>query len=88
MLIYGINPVLEALKAGRVREVRIDGARRARAGDVCAAAAARGVPVRVVPAPDLVDPASAPLLAEPFASAYAVADAGPAAVDAAAAAAG
>jgi len=53
MLIYGINPVLEALKAGRVREVRIDGARRARAGDVCAAAAARGVPVRVVPAPDL-----------------------------------
>ena len=31
MLIYGINPVLEALQAGRVREVRVDGAPRATA---------------------------------------------------------
>jgi len=53
MLIYGINPVLEALKAGRVREVRVDAALRARARDVRAMADARQVPVRLVSAQDL-----------------------------------
>lgn len=53
MLIYGINPVLEALKAGRVREVRVDGAARNRLREVCAMADARGVPVRPAAAPDL-----------------------------------
>ena len=53
MIIYGINPVLEALKAGRVREVRVDGALRERVREIRALAEARGVPVRVVPARDL-----------------------------------
>jgi 23S rRNA (guanosine2251-2'-O)-methyltransferase len=53
MFIYGINPVLEALKAGRVREVRVDGALRERVREIRALADARGVPVRVVPAQDL-----------------------------------
>ena len=53
MLIYGINPVLEALKAGRVREVRVDGAVRERVRDVRALADARRVPVRVVTGQDL-----------------------------------
>ena len=53
MVIYGINPVLEALKAGRVREVRVDAAPRDRVREVRAAADARRVPVRVVPAQDL-----------------------------------
>ena len=53
MLIYGINPVLEALKAGRVREVRVDGAQRERVREVRALADARRVPVRVVTGQDL-----------------------------------
>ena len=53
MLIYGINPVLEALKTGRVREVRVDGAARERVREVRAMADARQVPVRLVQAPDL-----------------------------------
>ena len=53
MIIYGINPVLEALKAGRVREVRVDAAPRDRVREVRAVADARRVPVRVVPAQDL-----------------------------------
>ena len=53
MLIYGINPVLEALKTGRVREMRVDGAARERVREVRAAAEARRVPVRVVTAQDL-----------------------------------
>jgi 23S rRNA (guanosine2251-2'-O)-methyltransferase len=53
MVIYGINPVLEALKTGRVREVRVDAAQRDRAREVRAAAEARRVPVRPVPAQDL-----------------------------------
>ena len=53
MLIYGINPVLEALKAGRVREVRVDGAARERVRDIRALAEANRVPVRVVSAQDL-----------------------------------
>jgi 23S rRNA (guanosine2251-2'-O)-methyltransferase len=53
MLIYGINPVLEALKTGRVREVRVDGAARDRVREVRATAESRRVPVRVVTAQDL-----------------------------------
>jgi 23S rRNA (guanosine2251-2'-O)-methyltransferase len=53
MVIYGINPVLEALKAGRVREVRVDGAQRERVREVRALADARRVPVRVVTGQDL-----------------------------------
>jgi 23S rRNA (guanosine2251-2'-O)-methyltransferase len=53
MLIYGINPVLEALKAGRVREVRVDGAARERVREIRAMAEANRVPVRVVSAQDL-----------------------------------
>lgn len=53
MLIYGINPVLEALKAGRVREVRVDGARSDRLREIRAVAEANRVPVRVVSAQDL-----------------------------------
>ena len=53
MLIYGINPVLEALKTGRVREVRLDGALRDRVREIRTAADARGVPVRLVAAGEL-----------------------------------
>jgi 23S rRNA (guanosine2251-2'-O)-methyltransferase len=53
MIIYGINPVLEALKTGRVREVRLDGTARERVRDVRAAADARKVPVRLATAQDL-----------------------------------
>jgi 23S rRNA (guanosine2251-2'-O)-methyltransferase len=53
MLIYGINPVLEALKAGRAREVRVDAALRDRVREVRTMADARRVPVRVVPAAEL-----------------------------------
>jgi len=53
MLIYGINPVLEALKAGRVRDIRVDGARGDRLRGIRAMAEANGVPVRVVSAQDL-----------------------------------
>jgi len=53
MIIYGVNPVLEALKAGRVREVRVDGAVRERVREVRALADARRVPVRIVTGQDL-----------------------------------
>jgi 23S rRNA (guanosine2251-2'-O)-methyltransferase len=53
MLIYGINPVLEALKAGRVREVRVDGALRERVREIRAKSESMGVPVRTVSAQDL-----------------------------------
>ena len=53
MLIYGINPVLEALKAGRVRDIRVDGARRDRLREIRAIAEAHRVPVRVVSAQEL-----------------------------------
>ena len=53
MLIYGINPVLEALRAGRVTAIRVS----PRAGDRVSAALARaegqGIPVRRVQAVDL-----------------------------------
>ena len=50
MIIYGLNPVLEALRAGRVREVRIGGRSGDRMAHVVAEAGRRGVPVRQVPA--------------------------------------
>jgi 23S rRNA (guanosine2251-2'-O)-methyltransferase len=59
MIIYGINPVLEALRAGRVRELRVaGGAHRGGAHDrlqqVVTAAAEQGVRVRRVP-PDALE---------------------------------
>lgn len=50
MIIYGINPVLEALVAGLVREIRVAGRADQRVERLLVAAAARGVPVRRVPA--------------------------------------
>ncbi len=48
MIIYGINPVAEALPTGRVREIRVAGRGDDRIAKVLAAAAARGVRVRYV----------------------------------------
>jgi 23S rRNA (guanosine2251-2'-O)-methyltransferase len=48
MVIYGINPVLEALRAGRVKELRIDGRAGGRAAGLIEAAERAGVPVRRV----------------------------------------
>jgi 23S rRNA (guanosine2251-2'-O)-methyltransferase len=53
MIIYGINPVLEALRAGRVRELRIGGRAGGRMQEVLAVAGERGVRVRRVPAESL-----------------------------------
>ena len=49
MIIYGVNPVLEALRAGRVKEVRVGGRGGGRVPEVVALAGQRGVPVRPVP---------------------------------------
>lgn len=49
MMIYGVNPVLEALRAGRVREVRVAGRVGGRVAEVIALAGQRGIPVRNVP---------------------------------------
>jgi len=54
VIIYGINPVLEALRAGRVRELRVGDRSDARMQDVLALARERGVRVRRVP-PDTLD---------------------------------
>jgi len=43
MIIYGINPVLEALRAGRVRRLRVAARHDKRMHDVMAAAATQGV---------------------------------------------
>ena len=53
MLIYGINAVLEALRSGRVREVRVSDRAGGRAADVVEAAQRAGVAVRRVQAGDL-----------------------------------
>lgn len=50
MIIYGINPVLEALRAGRVTELRVADRGGGRFREVLALAAERGVRVRRVPA--------------------------------------
>jgi 23S rRNA (guanosine2251-2'-O)-methyltransferase len=62
MIVYGINPVLEALRAGRVKELRVgtvaSGSSRKKINDrlqqLLDAAAAQGVRVRHVP-PDSLD---------------------------------
>jgi 23S rRNA (guanosine2251-2'-O)-methyltransferase len=53
MIIYGINPVLEALRAGVVTEVRISERSGGRIAEVVAAAERAGVRVRRVAADDL-----------------------------------
>ena len=50
MIIYGINPVLEALRAGRVRELRVGERADDRLKRLLALAGERGVRVRRVPA--------------------------------------
>ena len=53
MIIYGINPVLEALRAGRVKEVRVGDRADGRLAEVIELARTRGVPARRVPAETL-----------------------------------
>ncbi len=53
MLIYGINPVLEALRAGRVTAIRVSLGAGARVRELRQMAAGRGVRVIEVPAPEL-----------------------------------
>lgn len=53
MLIYGINPVLEALRAGRVKELRVSDRAAGRAAEVAQAAEREGVVVRRVTPADL-----------------------------------
>jgi 23S rRNA (guanosine2251-2'-O)-methyltransferase len=50
VIIYGINPVLEALRAGRVKELRVGDRADDRLKQLLAVAADRGVRVRRVPA--------------------------------------
>jgi len=50
MIIYGLNPVLEALRADRVRELRVAERSSGRVRDVLRLASDRGVRVRQVPA--------------------------------------
>ncbi|MGH9255424.1 MAG: 23S rRNA (guanosine(2251)-2'-O)-methyltransferase RlmB [Vicinamibacterales bacterium] len=50
MIIYGINPVLEALRAGRVRELRVAARTSGRVQEALSLAGQRGVHVRRVPA--------------------------------------
>lgn len=54
VIIYGINPVLEALRAGRVTELRVGDRGGDRIRQVLALASERRVPVRKVPA-DVLD---------------------------------
>lgn len=54
MIIYGINPVLEALRAGRVTALRVGDRGGERMRELLALAAERGVRVRRVP-PDVLD---------------------------------
>lgn len=49
MIIYGINPVLEALRAGRVKELRVNQRSDDRLRDLLSLAADGSVPVRRVP---------------------------------------
>ncbi len=48
VIVYGVNPVLEALRAGRVRGIRFGPASSARAAEVRRLAAAAGTPVTSV----------------------------------------
>ncbi len=49
MIVYGIHPVLEALKAGRVRALRVSGRDDRRIGVLLDQARAQGIAVRHVP---------------------------------------
>ena len=53
MLIYGLNPVLEALKARRVTRLRVSARADKRMDEIVALAAKRGVPIDRVDAPAL-----------------------------------
>jgi len=53
MVVYGINPVIEALRAGRVKELRVGGRDAARLLDVLKVAEREHVPIRQVPPGDL-----------------------------------
>ena len=53
MIIYGINPVLEALRAGRVRELRVGDKGSERVRELLGVARDRGVPVKRLP-PDVL----------------------------------
>jgi 23S rRNA (guanosine2251-2'-O)-methyltransferase len=53
MIVYGINPVIEALRAGRVKELRVGGRDAARLRDVLKVAEREHVPIRQVPTGDL-----------------------------------
>jgi 23S rRNA (guanosine2251-2'-O)-methyltransferase len=53
MLIYGINPVLEALRAGRVKTIRVSDRAAGRVLDVVRAAEQSGLAVRRVPPGEL-----------------------------------
>jgi len=53
MLIYGINPVFEALRAGRVKELRVVARGAVRVAELIAAAERAGIPVRRVVAAEL-----------------------------------
>jgi 23S rRNA (guanosine2251-2'-O)-methyltransferase len=53
MFIYGINPVLEALRAGRVTELRVGERAGGRLLDLTTRAEREGIPVRRVSAADL-----------------------------------
>lgn len=48
MRIYGVNPVMEAIRAGRVRELRVSERAGGRAAEAVAAAQQAGIPVRRV----------------------------------------
>jgi 23S rRNA (guanosine2251-2'-O)-methyltransferase len=54
MIIYGINPVLEALRAGRVKELRVGQRSDDRLRELLSLAGEGGVPVRRV-APEMLD---------------------------------
>lgn len=53
MIIYGINPVLEALRAGRVEAIRVSQRGDARVADIVAAARAAGVTIKRVETSEL-----------------------------------
>src|SRR5262245_41799715 len=53
MLIYGLNPVFEALRAGRVKELRVVARGAGRVADLIGAAERAGIPVRRVAAAEL-----------------------------------
>ncbi|NOT27510.1 MAG: 23S rRNA (guanosine(2251)-2'-O)-methyltransferase RlmB [Acidobacteria bacterium] len=53
MIVYGINPVLEALRAGRVKELRVGERGDARVQQLLTLARERGVPALRVPAESL-----------------------------------